>query len=58
VSRLIEFDSVKLKLRLNDDTLKDEIGLYIQEVDDLVNNRLRNKLILLIYHLLLMENPQ
>jgi len=44
VSRLIEWDSVKLKLRLNDDTLKDEIGLYIQEVDDLVNNRLRNKL--------------
>ena len=44
MSRLIEWDSVKLKLRLNDDTLKDEIGLYIQEVDDLVNNRLRNKL--------------
>jgi len=44
VSRLIEYDSVKLKLRLPDDTLKDEIGLYIQEVDDLVNNRLRNKL--------------
>ncbi len=44
MSRYIEWDSVKLKLRLNDDTLKDEIGLYIQEVDDLVNNRLRNKL--------------
>ena len=44
MSRLIEWDSVKLKLRLNDDTLKDEIGLYIQEVDDLVNNRVRNKL--------------
>ena len=44
MSRLIEWDSVKLKLRLNDDTLKDEIGLYIQDVDDLVNNRLRNKL--------------
>jgi len=44
VSRLIEYDSVKLKLRLNDDTLKDEISLYIQEVDDLVNNRVRNKL--------------
>ena len=44
MSRLIEWDSVKLKLRLNDDTLKDEIGLYIQEVDDLVNNRIRNKL--------------
>jgi len=44
VSRLIEYDSVKLKLRLNDDTLKEEISLYIQEVDDLVNNRVRNKL--------------
>ncbi len=44
MSRLIEYDSVKLKLRLNDDTLKDEISLYIQEVDDLVNNRVRNKL--------------
>jgi len=44
VSRLIEWDSVKLKLRLNDDTLKEEVSLYIQEVDDLVNNRVRNKL--------------
>ena len=44
MSRLIEYDSVKLKLRLNDDTLKEEISLYIQEVDDLVNNRVRNKL--------------
>ena len=44
MSRLIEWDSVKLKLRLNDDTLKEEISLYIQEVDDLVNNRVRNKL--------------
>ena len=44
MSRLIEWESVKLKLRLNDDTLKEEISLYIQEVDDLVNNRIRNKL--------------
>lgn len=44
MSRLIEWESVKLKLRLNDDTLKEEISLYIQEVDDLVNNRVRNKL--------------
>lgn len=44
MSRLIEWDSVKLKLRLNDDTLKEEVSLYIQEVDDLVNNRVRNKL--------------
>jgi hypothetical protein len=42
VSRLIEWESVKLKLRLNDDTLKEEVSLYIQEVDDLVNNRVRN----------------
>ena len=33
-----------MKLRLNDDTLKEEVSLYIQEVDDLVNNRVRNKL--------------
>ena len=44
MSRLIEWDSVKLKLRLNDDTLKEEVSLYIQEVDSLVNNRVRNKL--------------
>lgn len=44
VARLIEWESVKAKLRLNDDTLKDEIYLYIQEVDNLVNNRVRNKL--------------
>jgi len=44
VSRLIEYDSVKLKLRLNDDSLKEELFLYIQEVDTLVNNRVRNKL--------------
>jgi len=44
VARLIEWESVKEKLRLNDDTLKEEMYLYIQEVDDLVNNRLRNKL--------------
>jgi len=44
VSRLIEWESVQLKLRLNDDTLKEEISLYIQEVDDLVNNRIRNKI--------------
>lgn len=44
MARLIEWESVKEKLRLNDDTLKDEMYLYIQEVDDLVNNRIRNKL--------------
>lgn len=44
MARLIEWESVKAKLRLNDDTLKDEMYLYIQEVDDLVNNRIRNKI--------------
>lgn len=44
MSRLIEWESVKEKLRLNDDTLKEEMFLYIQEVDDLVNNRVRSKL--------------
>ena len=39
-----EYDSIKLKMRLPDDTLKEEIVLYIQEVDDLINNRIRNKL--------------
>jgi len=38
-----EYDSIKLKMRLPDDTLKEEIVLYIQEVDDLINNRIRNK---------------
>ena len=31
-------------MRIPDDTLKEEIVLYIQEVDDLINNRIRNKL--------------
>ncbi len=39
-----EYDSIKLKMRIPDDTLKEEIVLYIQEVDDLINNRIRNKL--------------
>ena len=38
-----EYDSIKLKMRLPDDTLKEEIVLYIQEVDDLINNRIKNK---------------
>jgi len=38
-----EYDSIKLKMRIPDDTLKEEIVLYIQEVDDLINNRIRNK---------------
>ena len=39
-----EYDSVKIKLRVSDDSMRDEILLYMHEVDDLVNNRLRNKL--------------
>ena len=31
-----EYDSIKLKMRIPDDTLKEEIVLYIQEVDDLI----------------------
>ncbi len=31
-------------MRLPDDSLKEEIVLYIQEVDDLINNRIRNKI--------------
>ncbi len=39
-----EYDSVKIKLRVNDDSMKDEIQLYMHEIDDLINNRLRAKL--------------
>lgn len=39
-----EYDSIKLKMRLPDDSLKEEIVLYIQEVDDLINNRIKNKI--------------
>lgn len=39
-----EFDSVKSKLRLDDDSMFDEISLYMVEIDDLINNRLRAKI--------------
>jgi hypothetical protein len=39
-----EYDSVKIKLRIDDDSMKDEIQLYMHEIDDLINNRLRAKL--------------
>ncbi len=39
-----EYDSVKIKLRVGDDSMKDEIQLYMHEIDDLINNRLRAKL--------------
>jgi hypothetical protein len=39
-----EYDSVKVKLRVLDDSMRDEIQLYMHEIDDLINNRLRAKL--------------
>ena len=39
-----EYDSIKTKLRVEDDSMRDEIELYMQEIDDLIDNRLRAKL--------------
>ncbi len=39
-----EYDSIKVKLRINDDSMKEEIELYMQEIDDLIDNRIRAKL--------------
>lgn len=39
-----EYDTVKIKLRIEDDSMREEIQLYMHEVDDLINNRLRAKL--------------
>lgn len=39
-----EYDSIKIKLRVNDDTMKEEIEIYMQDIDDLITNRLRAKL--------------
>lgn len=39
-----EYDSVKVKLRVGDDSMRDEIQLYMHEIDDLIDNRLRAKL--------------
>jgi len=41
-----EYDSVKIKLRVDetDNSMRDEILLYMNEIDNLVNNRLRAKL--------------
>ena len=39
-----EYDSIKTKLRVEDDSMRDEIELYMQEIDDLLDNRLRAKL--------------
>lgn len=39
-----EYDTVKVKLRVSDDSLRDEIQLYMHEIDQLVTNRIRNKI--------------
>ena len=39
-----EYDSVKVKLRVSDDSLRDEIQIYMHEIDQLVTNRIRNKI--------------
>lgn len=40
----VEYDSIKVKLRVNDDSLRSEIQLYMHEIDQLVTNRIRNKI--------------
>lgn len=44
VNGYTEYDSIKVKLRVSDDTMKEEIEIYMHDIDDLVDNRLRNKL--------------
>lgn len=39
-----EYDTIKVKLRIDDDSMRDEIRLYMHEVDDLIINRLIAKL--------------
>lgn len=39
-----EYDSINQKLRVVDDSLRDEIQIYMHEIDSLVTNRLRAKL--------------
>lgn len=39
-----EYDSIKIKLRIANDSMRDEIELYMQEIDDLLDNRLRARL--------------
>lgn len=40
----VEYDTVKVKLRLDDDSMRDEIQIAIQDINDLINNRIRAKL--------------
>ena len=44
MSYYAEYDTVKTKMRVPDDSLKDELMIYIQEVEEVINNRLRQKL--------------
>lgn len=39
-----EYDEIKIKLRIDDDSMRDEIQLYMHQIDNLINNRLRAKL--------------
>lgn len=39
-----EYNTVKIKLRIDDDSMRDEIRLYTQDIQDLIDNRLRAKL--------------
>lgn len=39
-----EYDEVKIKLRISDDSMLDEIQLYMDNINDLIDNRLRAKL--------------
>ncbi len=39
-----EYNNIKTKLRIDDDSMRDEIRLYTQDIQDLINNRLRAKL--------------
>lgn len=39
-----EYENLKRKLRIPDDTLREELMLYQQEVDDLVNNKIRDRI--------------
>lgn len=44
VNGYCEYDTVRLKLRIDDHSMRDEIYLYMNEIDNLVDNRLRAKL--------------
>ena len=44
MSYYAEYDTIKTKMRVPDDSLKDELMIYIQEVEEVINNRLRQVL--------------